>query len=299
MEDQCYGRLVLGTAQLGMAYGVANVTGHPDHDTACRIVTTAWEMGIRCLDTAQAYGNSETVLGEVLGKCGLSEQAKVITKIHPGADVSSERAIQDCIQGSLKRLGLRRLNGVLLHREDELERWNMFGPWLMGEVDAGRVERIGVSVYSPEGALRALSLSGIRLIQLPTNIFDRRFEQAGVFERAAEQGVEIHIRSIFLQGLLLMPVKSVPAGLKEAVPYLRRLDKICAEAGLSRAALALAYVRNAIPTASVIFGAETAAQVRENGDLWKVVSPTRLVDNVREAFQNVPAELLNPFLWKP
>jgi len=292
------GRLVLGTAQFGLRYGVANATGRPDRAAARGIVDAAWGLGVRCLDTAQAYGESEAVLGEVLRGGGLARQAQVVTKTHPEADLSSREAVSRCVRGSLERLGLARLHGVLLHREEALARWGELGPWLLSEVEAGAVERVGVSVYSPEGALRALSLPGLTLIQLPTNVLDRRFEAAGVFERALEQGVAIHIRSIFLQGLLLLPAEQAPAGLAEAVPHLRRLDGLCAEAGLSRAALALAYVRDAFPLAAVLFGAETAAQVRENGDLWNVAASDGLVDIVRSVFQSVPAKLLNPSLWK-
>ncbi len=298
MAEAESGRLVLGTAQLGMNYGVANVSGHPDRAAARAIVEAAWEMGVRCLDTAQAYGESEAVLGDVLGVSGLAGQVRVITKTHPAADFSSADAVRACVRGSLERLGVPRVHGVLLHREECLADWDSIGAWLRRETEAGTVERVGVSVYSAEGALRALSLPGLGLVQLPTNALDRRFEQAGVFELAAERGVEIHIRSIFLQGLLLMPVERVPAGLAGAVPFLRRLDGLCAETGLSRAALALAYVRESFPHAAVLFGAETEAQVRENGKLWSAAAPAGLVDIVRAAFQDVPTTLLNPSLWK-
>jgi len=291
-------QLVLGTAQLGMSYGVANKTGQPDMDTAESIVAAAWEGGIREFDTAQAYGESERVLGNVLGALKIIGDAKVITKLHPALDHKDPDTIRRALGESLARIGVSKLYGLMLHREASLDVWEMgLGQTLQECVDAGLVELLGISVYTPEKALRALETDGITLVQIPSNLLDRRFEEAGVFRKANRRGKAIYLRSIFLQGLLLMLPEELPESMQFVAPVLKRLIAFAEKVGLSVKQLALAYAQAIHPEAKVIFGSETVKQVRENLALWATSIPSDVIKEVRKEFRDISETILDPRFW--
>lgn len=297
-EEIAAERLVLGTAQLGMAYGVANWTGQPAPEEARAIVATAWEGGIRNFDTAQGYGDSETVLGNAFRDLGIAGSARVVTKLDPALDPSDGDGIRRSVERSLRLLGVDRLYGLMLHREallPELE--TSLGETLAGFLRDGLAERTGVSVYSPEAAMEAIRGGTLNLIQLPANVLDRRFAAAGVFTAAREEGIEVHIRSPFLQGLLLMDEMDVPARLTFARPWISRFDGICRDRGLSRREAALGYLKAAYPGSRIVFGAETARQVLENLEEWKRKVAPAFVSAADKAFTGVEERVINPVLW--
>ncbi len=291
-------RLVLGTAQFGMRYGMANKIGQPDFVSVESIVAEVWESGVREFDTAQAYGESERVLGKVLRSLGIAREAKVISKLHPAIDHQDSNALNLALQQTLARLGLPKLYGLMLHTEDLLDIWETgLKDTLDKFIEQGLVERIGVSVYSPQKAARALRTNGISLVQLPSNLLDRRFENAGVFHEAKSFGKEIYVRSVFLQGLLLMNASDLPASMRFATTVAKRLIDFANDTGFSLKQLALGYVRLAYPEQKVLLGCETLEQVRENLEIWSKETPREIVDRVRREFQDIPEKILNPSLW--
>jgi len=291
-------RLALGTAQLGMKYGIANKSGRPDSDLAMKIVQTAWEGGIKIYDTAQGYGESERALGKALKSLGLTSDANIITKLDPNVDHIDKMALEQAVKESLSRLNVRILHGLMLHREEYLELWEKgLGEILQSFIEKGLTKHIGVSVYSPEGAMLAVEKDEINMIQIPSNILDRRFEKAGVFALAQRRGKEIYIRSVFLQGLILMKAEDLPENMQFAIPILNNLGALSQQTGLSKQDLALGYVGLAFPETKVIFGAETSSQVEDNMKSWKRTLPVGFVERVQEEFGYVEERILNPALW--
>lgn len=290
--------IVLGTAQFGLPYGIANKSGRPDRVTTFEIVRIAWEEGIREFDTAQDYGESESALGLAFRELGISSAVRVISKIHPDLDYSDPRVMARSLDESLERLGVPHLRGLLLHRESLLDQWSKgMGDILAGFVAEGKVKSIGVSVYSPHRALEALRISGIGLVQVPSNILDRRFEKRGVFEEAGKQEKQVHIRSVFLQGLILMEQDKIPAQLSFASPTLRKVGSLANELGLTRQELALGYLKKTFPEAKLVIGVDTPDQLKNDIICWKRDFPPILSDLVREYFDDVDEKILNPFLW--
>lgn len=288
-------RLVLGTAQLGMAYGINNTTGKPDFEKACDVVKTAWECGVTRFDTAQAYGDSEEALGRVFDKFKLSTRGKVYTKLDPKIDLLDIGAVRRAVQGSLSKLKIDRLEGLFLHHEDNVMSWDTsLGETLQGLVKEGSVKSIGVSFYSPLKAFSALDINGIDLLQIPGNILDQRFERAGVFRKAQECRKDIFIRSVFLQGLLLMPLEGIPVAMKYVLPYVKRLEQMAADTNLSRQELCLMYVMKKWPDAFILFGADSRSQVVDNVRVASSIAKFEMDETI---FKNVPEEVLNPVLW--
>lgn len=292
-------RLVLGTVQLGMPYGVANTSGQPDENQAADIVRQAWDSGIREFDTAQGYGQSESVLGRVFARVGICDKVRVISKFHPRLDHSEGKVLLKALDESLNQLRVPSLYGILLHKEDLLDRWSDgVGKALRDLQQTGKVEKVGVSVYSLARAMTALQTPGIDLIQLPANLCDRRFEDAGFFKLAEQRNITIYIRSIFLQGLLLMDIRDVPAYLSSAQRALEILDGLCGRYGLTRRELALGYVGSRMPKAKIIFGVETVEQLRQNIASWNKDYPRDIDRLLGEALPDLPHEIINPVLWK-
>jgi len=291
-------RLVLGTAQLGYPYGIANKAGQPEQAVANAIIREAWNQGIKEFDTAQGYGVSEKVLGKAFFELGISSEARIITKFHPDLEHLEESVLSDALNQSLKRLGVSSLFGIMLHREEMLSLWdNGLGEILHGFVLSGRIEKIGISVYSPDKAVQALITESINLVQLPTNILDRRFENSGVFELADKKGKMIYIRSIFLQGLILMEPAEIPEKMCFARPVVEKIECLLNEFGFSRQEMAMGYIKSEMPNARVIFGVETPEQVMENVEACKKKMPDSLGSKVRALFANVDEQILNPSLW--
>ena len=292
--------LALGTVQLGLPYGIANRTGMPTGAEACAIVQAAWDGGIRVFDTAQAYGESETVLGQAIQTLATPAEVRVVTKLHPDSVQWDDRAIEQAIQASLTRLGLRTLWGLLLHREESLALWDTrLRRTLMDSVRHGRVGRLGVSVYSVDKALAALHLPDMRLIQVPGNLFDRRFIRQQVLRQAAAANVTVFVRSVYLQGLALLPPEQVPVRVPFGNQAVQALDAFCRKHNLDRKAFAFAYARNRFATATLVVGADTTAQVVENLHLSDS-SPCapELFDAWDATWPDDIPELINPSLWK-
>jgi aryl-alcohol dehydrogenase-like predicted oxidoreductase len=281
-----------------MNYGVANRTGQPDFKTAESIIKTAWKSGIHEFDTAQAYGDSERVLGEVFHSLGISNDANVISKLHPDLDHLNKDALKKALEKSLSNLKISKLYSVMLHREEFLALWDQgLGEILSGFVRSGLVEHLGVSVYSPAKAIEALKTEGLSIIQLPSNLLDHRFEIAGVFELAEDVEKTIYIRSIFLQGLLLVNSVDLPEEMQFTVEVIRKLDVLSQYTGLSKQDLALGYVKKAYPKTKIVFGVETPGQIRGNLKSWERTLPHGCVERMQEEFGYVEERILNPSLW--
>lgn len=290
-------RLILGTVQLGLEYGIANTSGRPSQQQACEIVSAAYCHGVALYDTAQAYGESEKVLGAALRAVSISNP-KIISKLSPSlSEQSCETMLKD-VSRSLKLLDIPTLHCLMLHREEHLPLLDgEVGASLQSLVDAGVVNRIGVSVYTVDSALAALDSPLVSVLQLPASLFDRRFESAGVFAKAAELGKEIHIRSALLQGVLCMAPETLPPFLQVFSPYVMSLRTVCLEYEVSPAVAALAWVMNHYPHAYVLFGAETAAQVVENAAAVQWLQNGALMARLDSILPPQNEQLLSPIHW--
>jgi spore coat polysaccharide biosynthesis protein SpsF len=292
--------MVLGTAQFGMPYGIANVTGQPAIKQAADMVAQCWEQGIRYFDTAQAYGDSELVLGTCLESLVLDEEPRIITKLHPGTDIRSPKDITKSVQASIGRLRVSALWGLMLHREHWLDEWDgVLGQTLRHLKNQGLIRRLGASVYSVERALQAVDKQDLDVLQVPINVFDRRMARANVFEQADRAGKQVFARSIYLQGLALMDPAAAPDGICHAKTALTAFAEFCRSHQLDRKRFAVEYVRHRAPKALLVLGAETSQQALENCALTETMTtPSAMVDAWDAAWPEDLAELIDPSRWK-
>lgn len=291
-------RLVLGTAQFGMPYGIANISGQPDYHAVEAIIAKAWDCGIHEFDTAQAYGNSEMVLGKVLREMGLIHKAIIVSKFHPDIDFRQPENLLHALEQTLERLGIEKLYGMMLHSEKQLAHWDTgLGEMFQELIDRGLVEKVGVSVYKPSMARLALEKRNIDLLQVPSNILDQRFQSMGTFDEAQKWGKSVYVRSIFLQGLLLMNVSELPLSMAFAKPILLKLHRFAHKMKLSLQHLSVGYAKYFSKNHKVIFGCESVQQVKENYELWQTELSHEVIREINAIFKSVPEKILNPSMW--
>ena len=293
-----FNRLVLGTAQLGMSYGIANKTGQPDLAQAMEIVQAAWQIGIRRIDTAQGYGNSESVIGKALQQFSPGAQAEVITKLDTKIDLFNKKKVIDAVRKSIEFLQVPNLYGLMLHREGLLNFWDQgIKETFLELIQRGLLRYAGISVYSPDQAHQALEKEKIDFVQIPSNIFDRRFFQKEIFKLAAAKNKQLYVRSIFLQGLILMNVDSIPDELAGIRPFIQQMDTLGQRFRLSRLDMALGYVRDLLPHCFIVFGVESVEQLRDIVSSWLQPLPKGFLEAVVNEWSVCNEHLLDPSQW--
>jgi hypothetical protein len=256
--------LGLGTVQFGLDYGVSNRSGKVGPETVAAILERARVLGVRTLDTAMAYGDAETVLG----RHDLSG-FNVVTKWSGDAGALLAKGagvLVDAVAGSLERLGVDALHGLMLHNTSPLcgRDGEAVHRHLQEVRDQGLASRIGVSFYAGSEIATVLERGfDIDICQVPVNVIDQRLVADGSLDRLGKAGVEVHVRSAFLQGLLLMPPATVPASLAAHRPVLERFHAEVAHQGLSASAAALRFVRDLDHVHTVVIGVSSLEEFEE------------------------------------
>jgi aryl-alcohol dehydrogenase-like predicted oxidoreductase len=284
-------RLVLGTVQFGLPYGIANQVGQVSSDQVTEILGHSWAAGVDTLDTAIGYGDSEAILGGI----GV-DQWQVITKLPEipvtCADVASW--VQDSVADSLNRLRVPRLRGLLLHSPQQL-----LGPHgdelyraLVVARDQGDVEKIGVSVYGPDELDVIWPNYQFDLVQSPFNILDRRLVSSGWLNRLHIAGTEIHVRSVFLQGLLLMDAANRPVKFNLWHSLWNDWHRWLTDHALTPLQACLAFVLSQPEINRVVVGIDSLEQLR--GILACVENPGTIPP---ESLMSDDLDLINPSHW--
>ncbi len=284
-------KLALGTVQFGLPYGIANQQGQVAESEARAILDLARSNGIRTLDTAVAYGESERVLG------GMSlDSFEIVTKLPAVPDGCKDIAgwVNSELEGSLSRLHVAKINALLLHRPDQL--FSPIGPALYQALaekkTQGTVQRIGVSIYSPDELTALTENYQFDLIQAPFNIIDGRLQESGWFEKLALSGTQVHVRSVFMQGLLLMSTASRPEKFNRWSAVWSLWDQWLAESGITPLQACLRYALSIPQIEKVVVGVDSSTQLNEilraaEGEC--PFPPKELICS--------DIELLNPSLW--
>ncbi|MDD9746388.1 MULTISPECIES: aldo/keto reductase [Marinovum] len=299
--------LVLGTVQLGLAYGRANTAGLPDDAEAGGIVHDAIRHGVAEIDTARAYGQSETRLGRILAR-GWASQVRVLTKLDPLAGLTEASPaeliaarVRNSVLSSLLALDLKQLPVLMLHRADHLE---LAGGAVMSTLEAlqaeGRIGALGVSVQAPEELTRVLAEPRISHVQLPCNLLDWRWRELAPRIKARSD-LRVHVRSAYLQGLLTPadPARWPAIDGVEAADLVASLTALAADLDRRDCRdLCLAYLRGLPWIDGVVVGVETRAQLADNLALFRrpALSPEEIA-TVDARLPRVPAALLDPAGW--
>jgi spore coat polysaccharide biosynthesis protein SpsF len=304
-------KLVLGTVQLGMPYGINNRSGMPSIEQGRAIIREAIRHGVACIDTARAYGDSEAVVGGALSE-GWAGRARVITKLAPLAELAEDSphsqvraAVRASVFESCQKLGVARLDVLMLHRAAHLHACSgqVWGE-LLGLVDSGVIGELGASVQSPDELALALDNPRVRYVQLPLNLLDGRWDALvpRIEQVRAQRGLTVHVRSALLQGLLVSDDDRLWQRAHVAQSAQVRGQLLGWAARFARADLAdlcLAYVRGLSWVDGVCLGMETLAQLHDNACLFQhpPLQPEQIQAIVLERPQ-FGEQTLNPASWQ-
>ncbi len=284
-------KLALGTAQFGLPYGIANQTGQVSREDVSAMLQLAASNGIDTLDTAIVYGESEVALGHA-GTQGF----KLVTKLPalPNDCPHVLTWVMEQVGASFTRLGVSSFYALLLHRPEQL-----LGPLgkelyeaLYALKERGKVQKVGVSIYNPLELDELTRLFHFDLVQAPFNIIDSRLHRTGWLQRLKDDEVEIHTRSAFLQGLLLMPEENMPSKFTPWSNLFQRWYTWLAEHHISAVQACLEFSLSFPEIDRVIVGADSLNQLDEIIKAARMTIPDNLPDLYCEA-----ENLINPARW--
>lgn len=294
-------KLVLGTVQFGMDYGIQGGK-RPMAGVVEDTLSYAIDQGIYCFDSASAYGDAEKVVGDYIRHHrNIAGRLKIISKLSASAlkgvpsDEWKDTALKNAKE-SIETLGVKRLEAYLFHDASCIYDKSAVRA-LVGVIDAGLAKKAGVSIYSPEEALKALEYEEISVIQIPYNVFDQRLDQCGFFERARQRGVEVYARSTLLQGLATMDPDKLPGKVRFAANHVRAFHGACREYGITPLKCAVGYVLSHPNIDYIVFGVDNKEQLMEYVSIQKEVIPKELVEILKRKFTDVEEKFVNPVLW--
>ncbi|MBN1293795.1 MAG: aldo/keto reductase [Candidatus Latescibacteria bacterium] len=290
--------LGLGTVQFGLDYGVSNKGGKVSPETVKTLLDLAYGNGIRVLDTAAAYGDSEQILGDTVTA---DKFFRIITKlpgIHKETVTQAEITCLDNIfHQSLQRLKTDHIEGLLLHRPGDvfLPGGENIYSLLCSLKEQKYVNKIGISVYTVDELNRLFSRFDFDLVQLPLNVLDQRFVTSGCLSELKAKGVEIHVRSAFLQGLLLIPPEEINEFFAPIKPTLVRYRSYLEENGLTAVEGALAFLRLQKNIDVVLAGVTNETELRININAFSKKNPPHLDFS---SFTATKENMINPQFWQ-
>ncbi|WP_175454738.1 aldo/keto reductase [Lutibacter oricola] len=287
-------KIILGTVQFGLNYGINNKFGKPNFDVVKHILDTAFKKGIKFLDTAEVYGDSHNVISRYHEVS--NNRFKIITK-YSASQLNYSINFLDRIKELVKLFDVDYLYAYLFHSYEEFKKvvdYNLNGFDTI--INNPLVTKVGVSVYSNEQLEDVLNYDFVKIVQVPYNLLDNDFQRGQVLSKLHAKGVEIHTRSVFLQGLFFKDVKSLTGNLIEFKEKLELINSISDENELKKVELALNYPLSKKYISKVLIGVDSLEQLKENIKsinssidlkVWKKIDNIKIKDN----------QLLNPSKW--
>ena len=285
-------KLALGTVQFGLKYGIANKNGQIIFQEAKKILQYARNANIELIDTAISYGDSEKIIGDV----GIKD-FKFVSKLPalPKGDFNINSWVENKIQFSLKRLGIQSLYGLLIHRSE-----NLLGDSGKKMLEAlnklksrGILKKIGVSIYDTSELDKLTSLIKLDIVQVPLNIVDQRILANGLLSKLYKNNIEVHTRSVFLQGLLLMSKQKRPSSFNQWNNLWKIWHEWLEDNQITALEATIRYALSIKEISKVIVGVDSKEQLHQiilasNGKL-PPIPPELFIDDIN---------LLNPSNWK-
>ena len=291
--------LTLGTAQLGLAYGVNNDRGMPTFEESGELLSTALDLGVTSFDTARAYGESESVLGRYFGE-NKREKTLITKAIFNG---ETKTTVKDSLfrqaADSAEKLGIKKLPFLMLHREGYIEQYGDTIIKAMQDLkNEGLADGVGIS-FSEKGRLMDYC-SDIPLdcIQIPANMLDNAEIRNGDVKKLSDKGIAVFVRSVYLQGLFFKDTSNLPENIKGEKPLLDKLHSLADDFGFTMAEMALGFIRDTEGIASLVMGADTPDQLRESVNLLEGSPlPEELKKEIITLSENINPRLTQPWTW--
>lgn len=293
-------RFTLGTVQLGVSYGMANTVGKPSQEQAFALLDTARQAGVNCLDTANAYGTSEEVVGAWRQSCGGDVNVVSKFKVRDPADPIGQFKAQ--LELSQQRLGS--VAGYMFHDDKDLRAYgDVIRDEFLRAKEEGKTSFVGASVYTADDVEFMLEKQPwIEAVQLPMSVLDTRIAQRGLLEELRKRDIIVFVRSVFLQGMLCMD--KAPEKFSFMQPSLDAIGEVARAGGLTLPQLAVAYIRDLPGVTSLVLGCEKPEQVVDNANLINTRPLTAAeLDAISEIGRKAPIErtmdVIRGVKWDP
>ena len=288
-------KLILGTVQFGLDYGINNSSGKLSKKSIFKILNYAYQNKIQILDTAESYGDSQKIIGEFI-KNNPDKKFKIITKLSASKDLKSIR-IEDEIEKNCKILGIDKLYGYMIHNISTLENNSSVYNKLLILKNKNKIEKIGISIYSNNEIENIIeNFPGFDFIQIPFNLLDNELKRKTFILLAKQNGMEIHVRSVFLQGLFFKNINKFSRYLNPLIKYIDELNSISKFMNLDISGLALKYPLSKNYIDNVLIGVDSLDQLKINLNNSSLIEQFSFdkIDKI-----NVLEEsLLHPKNWK-
>jgi aryl-alcohol dehydrogenase-like predicted oxidoreductase len=290
-------KLSLGTVSFGQVYGVANKFGVVNQSEVNNILDYLILSGINSFDTAKSYDKSEVVIGNYFGNHD-TKNLNIVSKI--SSSQLKDSKIFDIVNDSLMKLNINSLFALLLHDTNILHNDNFDIATKISKLkDEGYIKYFGVSIYEEEEFNLALKNDDINIIQIPFNIFDQRAIHKNWFKKARDKNKLIFIRSIYLQGLLLMKNSDIPASLLYAKNILKKLDDFSISLNIDKNRLCMSFVDYFAKDSSIIFGCDTLKQAKENINNFENIYEfnQNQINYLLDTFKDISVDIYDPRRW--
>jgi len=282
-------KLALGTVQFGLDYGVSNTQGQVCFDEVKKIIAFAHENKINTLDTAAAYGESETVLGNICNQ--IMPPFKIITKLSPSI---GDNNLEKALALSLKNLRVANVYALMLHDVEVL--LSSFGENLYKQLvklkEKNYCKKIGVSVYTPIQLIRVLEKYDIDIVQLPLNILDQRFTAPHLIDCLKQKNIEIHARSLFLQGLLLMKNNQMPVYFDQFNDVFEPLNTFCNTHSITKLEACISFAKSLSFVDKFVIGVSKLTELKQILSIYNKIKPLGF-----SQYASQEQHLINPSYW--
>lgn len=291
-------QLCLGTAQFGLHYGITNIRGKVSEDEVRVLLEEASAAGLALLDTAQAYGDAESVLGRVLPPGhGFKLITKLPPQVKPSFTADDYQIWENAFKRSLVCLGQPAIDGLLLHRSSDLCKPGSehLREWLLSLRERGLVQRLGVSIYD-RCDLYCVSPDLLDMVQLPLSLYDQRLLVDGTIAYLRDQDCSVYARSLYLQGLLLCPSEDWPAWVDPAArEHHSKLEIMASDRGCTLLECALGFASEQRDIEAVVLGVSSKYELLQLLQAWHSYSPW---DGDEWSSWNLNgSEILDPRRW--
>lgn len=287
-------KIIIGTVQFGLNYGINNKMGKPDYETVKEILDYAINNDINYLDTAEAYGDSHEVIGRYHQSS--SKRFNVITKF------SSKRndlpaKLTDRIYKDIEVININSLYAYMFHSFADFKLYaESFKNELIKLKKEGIIKKVGVSLYTNQEVEEALRSDLIDLIQIPFNLLDNNNQRLESLKKMKERNIEIHCRSVFLQGLFFKTKNELPVSLQKLSPYIDKIHKVSKNVNVGINDLSLSYAFHQSSIDKILIGVDSVDQLKQNISSLSRSIPKYVFDQVDEIVVG-EINLLNPSNW--
>lgn len=284
-------KIILGTVQFGLDYGINNSSGKMSEEEVFKILDLAYSSNLTVLDTAAAYGNSEERIGDYLYS-NRDKNFRIITKFNLKQNLTPIHSLEK----SLQNLKIDQVNAVMFHSFEDFKSTKEEEINSLLELKGKKYMKLGISLYTNAQMKEIAEKEIFDLVQVPFNVLDNEKQRGEILKELKRKNLEIHTRSVFLQGLFFMKKDRIPVKLHPLVKYLNDLESIAEHFSLDISTLATQYALSKEYIDCVLIGVDSVDQLKINLKNIESKVPLPALNAIDEIFVT-ETSLLNPSTW--